>query len=680
MRCKQGFSLAICAVLAACGGSVPSDPNGADDDLHRHKLLPADMGPAGQPSTPDLAGCMPTTCSGQCGTISDGCGGTLDCGSCSISSGIIPANRQVDWTQVGIPGGIPKRTTICQTVDATTYGNGSTDATSAIQAALDACAGKDAVVYLPAGKYYVGGSITVPSHTVLRGAGPGKTILDAHGSGDGVVYLGADNWLNKDDAVGVSGGTTAGSKQVTLATVPSTVAVGNYLLITQANDPSFVSISGDEGPCTWCDIWGGSRSMGQIVEITSVSGSTVQVTPPLNYNFSRTPLALPFSAGGKYVGVELLRVSGNNTGYNTNYMMSTAAYSWLKGVESDFPDGDMARVFFGFRDEIRDSYFHDGYSHNPGGTDDDIFIAVNTSNTLVENNIVTRGHASIMLNWGAAGNVIAYNYTDYGFFQDSNSIAVDFAVHGAHPSFNLYEGNIGNNFAPDSIWGTSSHNTALRNWWKGADFIMNPQTGRGLPDPMTGHYAFQAIRVASLTWGDTSYSLVGNVIGSDTLLQINTQGTLGNVPCSFYDGCMYAVQTPNYMKVYPDSDPLAYDGQFYEIAVGYSSNSSGGAPAANLSVTAASSLILEGNWDYVTKSVHWSGSAQTIPASLYKSSAPAFWHTPWGTPAWPAIGPDVTGGDADTAGHVYKTPARLCYEHQNLLSGAAFDPIACYGG
>src|SRR5439155_4444995 len=39
-------------------------------------------------------------------------------------SGIIASSRAIDWTASGIPGGIPSRTTICATINASTYGNG----------------------------------------------------------------------------------------------------------------------------------------------------------------------------------------------------------------------------------------------------------------------------------------------------------------------------------------------------------------------------------------------------------------------------------------------------------------------------------------------------------------------------------------------------------------------------
>src|SRR2546425_11930843 len=74
------------------------------------------------------------------------------------------------------------------------------------------------------------------------------------------------------------------------------------------------------------------------------------------------------------------------------------------------------------------------------------------------------------------------------------------------------------------------------------------------------------------------------------------------------------------------------------------------------------------------------------PSSFYLSAKPSWWSTPWGTPPWPAIGPDVTGGNvAGYAGHAYKIPARLCYENSAIDPAYGgnnvrlFNPSSCYG-
>jgi hypothetical protein len=113
----------------------------------------------------------------------------------------------------------------------------------------------------------------------------------------------------------------------------------------------------------------------------------------------------------------------------------------------------------------------------------------------------------------------------------------------------------------------------------------------------------------------------------------------------------------------------------------------------------ATTMMRWGNYDTVNGSVRWlasevpSGlsqyanplpSSQNLPASFYLSSQPSWW--PAGKP-WPAIGPDVTGGNiSGLAGHVYTIPAKDCYA--NIMGGPAdgsgnplnFNAKTCYGG
>src|SRR5688500_14072264 len=90
----------------------------------------------------------------------------------------MPANleqRMIDW-KPGIPGGIPKRDTVCATVDARRNGAGKVEATSAIQSANDACADNQ-VVRLPAGTYRTTNPITLKKPVVLRGDGQKQTKI-----------------------------------------------------------------------------------------------------------------------------------------------------------------------------------------------------------------------------------------------------------------------------------------------------------------------------------------------------------------------------------------------------------------------------------------------------------------------------------------------------------------------
>jgi len=110
------------------------------------------------------------------------------------------------------------------------------------------------------------------------------------------------------------------------------------------------------------------------------------------------------------------------------------------------------------------------------------------------------------------------------------------------------------------------------------------------------------VRAIGLGEGHWWYSFVGNVLGS------------------------------------ADQDPSPYTSYIYETfwpwndspvgmwRLGY--NNDDWSATADPRVT--STVIREGNFDYVTNQVHWSGASQPLPPSLYLSGKPAFFESnPW---------------------------------------------------
>jgi hypothetical protein len=546
----------------------------------------------------------------------------------------IPQSRRINWSQAGLPGGIPAVSTVCATIAA-----GASQAS--IQAALDSCPANQAVV-LAAGTYDVNGTLTVPSGVVLRGSGPQQTVLNASGSGQGFIRLGSGTTPNTSNSTAITSGATKGSTSISVSSATG-ISVGTYLLITQLNDPSFVTITTSNGTCTWCDGsigWNGTRVMGQIVEVTSVAGTSIGFSPGLYADYTLTPLATRFAMSARYAGVEDLQVYMNNTGFTANFYARGAAYSWIKNVESNYADGDHVQLHWGYRNEIRDSYFHDGWIHTPGQTDDCLFVANKTSATLVENNTLRRLHVSVMLNWGAAGNVIAYNYMDNNFDSGGSTSVMDGAdTHGAHPMFNLWEGNIGPVLDNDYYWGSSSHNTAFRNWWKGVQLVIPPLTGRGAEQPGSATWAIYGLRAVDMSQTVRYVNLLGNIIGSDRQKAVGTW-------------------TP--LAVAPQSRSFYSSNHHYGYTFGYANLSDSGTDSGDNGLPYSTALI-HGDYDYVLGSFRWdAGTADhDLSASLYRSTRPGW----FGTLAWPAFGPSLS--DANTA-VIGELPAKKCFDQGRM--------------
>lgn len=582
---------------------------------------------------------------------------------------MLKSSQAINWSNSGV-GGIPARKTNCASLT-------SSASLAQINSALASCPGGE-TVYLAAGRYSITGTINIPSNVTLRGAGANLTILNAMNPtknmlGD-VVSLGSG--YVSYNPVSITSGATAGSTSIVVRNA-SGISVGDYLAIAESNNPSYVSSSGSEGNCNWCDGgWTstGSLARGQIVAVTGVSGYTITISPGLYSAYTQTPIAVPFTMSASHAGVEDLQVYANNTGYAANFGMTECAYCWVKGVESNYSDGDHVEVYWGYRDEIRDSYFSNAFLHTPGTRDSDIQIALKTSATLIENNIIERTHVSIMFEWGAAGNVASYNYTMGEFDNGATNVVIggiDF--HGAHPQFNLLEGNVATLIEPDSIWGTSSQITAYRNWVIGTNKICLPMSGRGTVtcSGSTGHQGFQAARAMDVSYLSTKNNFIANVVGSAQMQSLIGHGS----PLA---------QTAS--VEYPAA--RSYDAVAYGWTFGYGElgddgtggGCSGGTAPCDSSTTSATDFF-HGNYNNIGASTTWAaGITHTLPASFYLSSKPSW----WGSIPYPATGPDVTGG-TDPAGHSYGNPARTCYF--KVMGGSdggvggplAFNASTCYG-
>ena len=104
------------------------------------------------------------------------CSGHLDA---QAWSGIIDPSRAIDWSNVGIPGGIPTNRTQCGSTIAAYTGTAD-----AINNALAACSSNQYVL-LGSGTFNLSSGITFGnrSNLTLRGAGADQTFIVFTGSG-----------------------------------------------------------------------------------------------------------------------------------------------------------------------------------------------------------------------------------------------------------------------------------------------------------------------------------------------------------------------------------------------------------------------------------------------------------------------------------------------------------------
>src|ERR1700677_1009860 len=411
-----------------------------------------------------------------------------------------------------------------------------------------------------------------------------------------------------------------------------------YNCTSGGSTPAFSTSGGSisDGTCTWLDEGIGTTTL---------------------------PLATPFTPT-IYGGVSNLQVYANNTGAGSNFTMGECQYCWVSNVIGNYVDGDQADVFWSYGSEIVNSYFSNAYLHTPGTFDDALRLAEKTSGSLIQNNIIERLHVSIMLEWGASGNVIGYNYMLAGFDVGSPAVVIGgIDYHGAHPKFNLHEGNVGVQAYRDSVWGSSSLTTSFRNWWQGSAAVDYPlSTGRNsvvggstyapCTSPGTTNqtcFPFQASRAVQESYLATSDNYIGNVIGS--VAQESNLGYGGGVtPYNSGSGQTDALRW---------NGTRSFDDTVYGYTFGYGESGDDGTWALD-SATSYTTAFLHGNYGNISNAIVWSGSVtHTLPASFYLGSKPSW----WGSLPYPSIGPDVTSLSGP-GGHVSLTagnPAQNCY-------------------
>jgi hypothetical protein len=559
--------------------------------------------------------------------------GGPSCPALGGTTALLPAARIAAWSP-GIPGGIPtypQDKTACASGCAfTTAGDDATDDSGTIQSCLAATATGHACVLGP-GTYAIAHAINVPTGVVLRGAGQGKTILHNRNGGGTTVMIGGNASFGQP--VAITSGVDQGSTSLVVAQA-SGFTVGQYIAVTESIDSSFVDVTGYDGKCTWCGgPWqngAGTQVMGQLVQVTAVSGSTITIDRPLYIAFqaSLSPVVLQMSGVTTAAGVESLSIQEMQTGAGENnglVELSGCAGCWAKDVEVSAAYAEFVELQFSKGCEVRDSYIHDPQTA-ASGRGYGAHILFWNSDHLIENDVFVKNRHSVAFEGGGSGCVVGYNYAyrDWESDSDPTWLGDDIIFHGAHPYMNLLEGNIHQQLMPDDTWGSSSHNTAFRNHITASS-----------DSPAV---ATEALHAIDIDQKNPYFNVVGNVLG----VAGTTIPAVPSLDCS----------APGMWRL------------------GCTSNGSGEAAAIDPSVVAT--LVHCGNGSFATTAgagtVSGFASAPLpaveaacsvpLPASYYHACKPAF----FGSCPWPPIGPDV-------AGFVSDIPAKRKLEQGSYTAG-----------
>jgi hypothetical protein len=219
---------------------------------------------------------------------------------------------------------------------------------------------------------------------------------------------------------------------------------------------------------------------------------------------------------------------------------------------------------------------------------------------LLENNIILGANKLMVARSAGAGSVVGYNYVDNAFIGNYPGW-VEVGLNGSHmvgSHHMLFEGNLSFNYDSDDTWGGAIAMTVFRNHLTGHR--------RDFPD-------VDNVRAVGLMFGSWWHTFVGNVLGEPGrmdgwMYEDPGDGTYGNASSRW--------------------------GRLSIWKLGYAPGAWGQLPDPKV----RSTVVRDGNFDYLTNAVKWDHEPQAIPNSLYLTAKPAF----FGDLPWPWVNPTGT--------------------------------------
>jgi hypothetical protein len=367
---------------------------------------------------------------------------------------ILPTERMTNWSNAGA-----EETRLDPvTVNIMDYGadsNGIQFCDNAMNEALSALIGEDAIIYIPSGTFLFSSRIDLPSNISIIGAGAEKTKLffDLQNN-DHLIYIQGNL---SEDTFYIEGNIKRGDTEIIVDNAEGLST--NDCLYLIADDDHLIS-SG------WA--W---HTTGQLVEIASIEGNRILLKSEIRRDYEGVFLPRIISIfPAKNIGIEKLSIQRKEDlrpDHKANIYIYGAKNCRVLNIESICGDFAHIDIRMSSNISVQCSYFHDALRYGSNGEGYGIMIHSASGECLIENNIFKHLRHSMILQSGANGNVFAYNYSSEpywtGVFLPSDA-AGDIVLHGNYPYCNLFEGNICQNINIDGSHGINGpYNTFFRN-------------------------------------------------------------------------------------------------------------------------------------------------------------------------------------------------------------------------
>jgi len=403
--------------------------------------------------------------------------------------------------------------------------------------------------------------------------------------------------------------------------------------------------------------------------VTSISGSgpyTVGISPGIympNWTASKTPQAWWATSPILNTGVENLSIDNTNSGAPEGVGLLNCSGCWVSGIRSIDPSRSHVMAQLSPRTTVQNNYFY----RSANQTSSSYGVEFNNaSDSLAQNNIFQQLSAAYVNNGTCSGCVMSYNFAINALYNSGNNTYTyqqqDWYPHTVGDDHILAEGNQGAGMYSDNFHGTHQFQTLFRNFYNGFQ-------------PNNGNVTVNGLGALLINAFSRYYNVVGNVLGASVFTNYRNDITTNFAPNSSIVVVGFGDEVPNDANV---ARTLMMWGN-YDTATAATRWCGNSSDPGWSTICASTSEVPSSIADYGNSIP----STTTLPASFYLTAKPSWW--PSGK-AWPAIGPDVTGGNvAGYNGHANTIPAADCYATTmagpsdgtgNVLS---FNASACYG-
>ena len=284
------------------------------------------------------------------------------------------------------------------------------------------------------------------------------------------------------------------------------------------------------------------KTVGQFLHITTVTGNTLILERPLRITYETalhpeirkiTPVT---DVGIENLRLERLAAGTSEQRHNLmTILFDYAARCWVRGVESANGFGGHIGVWHSTQISITGCYIHHAHDYGGGGAGYGVRLEYETGECRVEDNIFEHLRHSMLMQIGANGNVLGYNYScEPTRTEFPSEVSSDIVLHGNYPYANLIEGNI-----CQHIWIDDSHgangplNTFFRNRAEAYGFTITDRTASN--QNIVGNETFKGSYSAFLGGGYAPRGTGHFAYGNDTKSAgLQPPGTTNLTDVSYY--------------------------------------------------------------------------------------------------------------------------------------------------